>query len=460
MQGDVFAENYLMQDRCINLVDNPMYRFNRLRLFSTADPNSQNAGTAYSAFKWIEQLISFGTENYAPDAKRRLQILNVLCYWILIATIGYIFLYAYMDYNKYYPVILINSAMFLVIAAVPFVHKYHELAGSLLLIATEFVALILLTAYLGRPSGIQLQYIVGASVPFLVFGLKRLRIILSVVLIAFALHLLSWFLFNRNGAIINVEHSTLSFIYFNAAASTFIITSAVIYYSARLADEAEEKLENLLHSILPGQIVERLKAHPDEQIADHHDQASVLFADLVGFTPLSSELGIVRTTELLSQIVSKFDDIAKQLKVEKIKTIGDAYMAVAGVPSPQDDHRERLGIFALQILDIVKTVSRQHNVNLQVRIGLASGPLMAGLIGRNKFAYDVWGDTVNLASRMESQGKIDQIQVNADFMRHMYKVFHFQEAGTQNIRGVGSQATWFLLGKIDAMAGSESSRSG
>jgi adenylate cyclase len=135
-------------------------------------------------------------------------------------------------------------------------------------------------------------------------------------------------------------------------------------------------------------------------------------------------------------------------------------MAVAGVPYPQDDHRERLGIFALQILDIVKTVSRQHNVNLQVRIGLASGPLMAGLIGRNKFAYDVWGDTVNLASRMESQGKIDQIQVNADFMRHMYKVFHFQEAGTQNIRGVGSQATWFLLGKIDAMAGSESSRSG
>ncbi len=372
-----------------------------------------------------------------------------MSYLAASSTFIYILLYFVLDMRTYAPVIIINIVVLVLLLMIPFVHRFHELAGAVLLALTEYIGLLALTAYLGRPSGIHLQYVIGASASFLIFGLNRLWLIAAFIVIGFGFHLFAWFYFSRHDAILFVNKTTLSNIYINAAATTFIVTAAITYYAVRLADKAEAELEGLLHNILPEKIVERLKDNPKQQIADHYDEASVLFADLVGFTPISKELGIKRTSRLLNKIIKKLDDLAKQHGVEKIKTIGDAYMAVTGVPSIQEDHGKRLGIFALGILDMVKEISETEDVKLHVRIGLASGPLMAGLVGQHKFAYDIWGDTVNLASRMESQGSVNQIQVNDTFKEKTDKDFIFTSAGVQDIRGVGPTQTWFLEKLLD-----------
>ena len=396
----------------------------------------------------VQLLISVGTHSYAPDVRRRLRILNVMSYIVMIVTSTYIIQYLALDAVKYAPLIIINFIILAFVSTIPFAHRYHELAGAFILIITEFAALFALTAYLGRPSGIQLQYIIGASVPFLVFGIHRLRLIAVIVVIALLLHIAAWFFYSRHDALMFLDKTTLSTIYINAVTTTFLVTAIVIYYAMKLADKAETELEDLLHNILPGEIVRRLKETPDQAIADHYSEASVLFVDMVGFTPLSKKLGIQKTSEILNLIIHEFDSLAKELGVEKIKTIGDAYMAATGVPLAQEDHSRRLGLFGLGTLEIVKDISKKENIELHVRVGIASGPLMAGLVGKNKFAYDIWGDTVNLASRMESQGQINQIQVNALFREKTIGEFSFQNNGIQEIRGVGATETFLLTGRV------------
>jgi len=211
-------------------------------------------------------------------------------------------------------------------------------------------------------------------------------------------------------------------------------------------DRLNRENERLLLSILPEPVARRLKAG-EERIADQVEAASVLFADLVGFTPLAGDRPAPEVVEILDDLFTQFDVLAAANGVEKIKTIGDCYMAVAGVPEPDPAHAARAADLALAMLDALARFNAARGLHLELRIGLHTGPLVAGVIGRSKFIYDLWGDAVNTASRMESSGVPDRIQVSDTMRRALGDAFAFEERGVIEIKGKGRLGTWFLLGR-------------
>jgi adenylate cyclase len=208
-------------------------------------------------------------------------------------------------------------------------------------------------------------------------------------------------------------------------------------------EEAHRKSEALLLNILPMQVVRRL--HRGEAvIADRYDDVSILFSDVVGFTHFSSGLPAPRVVEVLNVLFSEFDRIARDLGIEKIKTVGDAYMAVAGLPEPYPDHAARIVTMALRMLRAVGRGSGEPGEGLQVRIGIHTGPVVAGIIGAHKFAFDVWGDAVNVASRMEAQGLPGEIQVSHETYSRLRGQFAWVPRGEIEIKGKGLMVTYLL----------------
>ncbi|PCE34411.1 adenylate/guanylate cyclase domain-containing protein [Burkholderia ubonensis] len=223
---------------------------------------------------------------------------------------------------------------------------------------------------------------------------------------------------------------------------------------------AEQKVsERLLLNMLPSPIAERLKAHLDdladsfpEVIADRFPEVSVLFADIVDFTGFSAGMRPEQLVEMLNEIFTEFDLIADARGLEKIKTIGDAYMAAAGLPFPVADHAERAAHMALDMIDALARFNALRRCNLQLRIGINSGEVVAGVIGKRKFIYDLWGMAVNLASRMESQGVAGRVQLTEATRERLGEPFVCEARGTIAAKGMGELRTWFLVGRAGAAA--------
>jgi len=217
------------------------------------------------------------------------------------------------------------------------------------------------------------------------------------------------------------------------------------FTATRLLDKERERSERLLLNILPAPIAERLKASGDA-IAEHSGGVTVLFADIVGFTPLSASKTPQALVELLNRIFSEIDALADEHGLEKIKTIGDAYMAVAGLPNPWPDHAPRAARMALAMHDVIARVAAETGEKLALRIGLHSGPVVAGVIGRRKFTYDLWGDTVNTASRMESHGVPGTVHCTEATVALLPGAFQLQARGAMQIKGKGEMRTFLLTG--------------
>jgi class 3 adenylate cyclase/putative methionine-R-sulfoxide reductase with GAF domain len=210
--------------------------------------------------------------------------------------------------------------------------------------------------------------------------------------------------------------------------------------------EATLRSERLLLNILPQSIVERLK-RGDQTIAERYDEVTVLFADLVEFSRWSAQVPPEHVVEILGQVFTVFDALTERHGLEKIKTIGDAYMVVAGLPSPRPDHRELMATMALQMLEGISRLNQVLGTSLDVRIGMHSGPVVAGIIGTRKFAYDLWGDTVNVASRLESHGVAGRIHVTEATWLALRDRFIFEQRGEIEIKSIGRVKTWFLTGR-------------
>ena len=206
------------------------------------------------------------------------------------------------------------------------------------------------------------------------------------------------------------------------------------------------RTEQLLLNILPEPIAERLKREPNT-IADQFSEATVLFADVVGFTQLSSQISAAELVVLLNKLFSMFDELAEKHRVEKIKTIGDAYMVVAGLPIPRPDHTHAIANLALDMQQAVERFNLEQNQSFSIRIGINSGPVVAGVIGLKRFIYDLWGDTVNIASRMESQGVAGVIQVSEAIYEVLKEQYLFEKRGIIYIKGKGEMTTYFLTGQ-------------
>jgi adenylate cyclase len=223
------------------------------------------------------------------------------------------------------------------------------------------------------------------------------------------------------------------------------VVFALLHYFVRRRDFFQKSSELLLLNILPKEISEALKTEP-RAIAAHYDEASILFADIVGFTPMAATMLPLTLVDLLNDVFECFDDLVDKYELEKIKTIGDCYMVAAGVPRQRVDHAEALVNFAL---DMQAEIGKRTfgGRRLAFRIGINSGPVVAGVIGRRKFIYDLWGETVNMASRMESHGTSGVIQITRNTFDLVGEHFDCQARGPIEVKGVGRVETWYVTGR-------------
>jgi adenylate cyclase len=235
-----------------------------------------------------------------------------------------------------------------------------------------------------------------------------------------------------------------------AVGGTIVFTLLAVFAAQRRDALAalrveQAKAENLLLNILPRSIADRLKAQT-QPIADQFESASILFADVVDFTPWSERLPPAEVVGYLDHLFSHFDELAERYELEKIKTIGDCYMAAAGVPTPRPDHARALALMALDMLEAIRSNDGIRNLGLELRVGINSGPVVAGVIGRKRFLYDLWGDAVNTASRMESYGAPGRVQITRPTYELLANEFECEPRGTITVKGKGEVEAWYLNG--------------
>jgi adenylate cyclase len=228
-----------------------------------------------------------------------------------------------------------------------------------------------------------------------------------------------------------------------------VFTLLAVFASQRSAALAalrveQAKAESLLLNILPSSIADKLKAQT-QPIADQFVSASILFADVVDFTPWSERLAPADVVGYLDHLFSHFDDLAERYGLEKIKTIGDCYMVAAGVPTPRPDHARALALMALDMLEAMRSDDEVGHLGLELRVGINSGPVVAGVIGRKRFLYDLWGDAVNTASRMESHGTPGRIQITRATYELLEDEFECESRGPIAVKGKGEIEAWYLV---------------
>jgi adenylate cyclase len=323
-------------------------------------------------FAWLGPLAALaemGTAGYRRAVRRRLTIVNVMAFLIAVFSAVYACVFAYYDAKTFMPLIVINVLLVAVALLVPLAHRINDIAGALVIAVAEYSALFFFVAALGHNSGIQINYIIAAAVAFAIYGLSHFRLVVVVIAAGLLLHLAAWYLFPPERALIAADPALLANLYVSSAVTTFCIIALIVGYAFTVADRARAEADALLANVLPEAIAERLKERPGELVADSVAEASVLFSDLVGFTELAKRLGAARTVALLDQVVTEFDRLAAAHGVEKIKTNGDGYMAVAGVSQPQADHLPRLARMALRLPDLVERLSATASIS---RSGLAS----------------------------------------------------------------------------------------
>jgi guanylate cyclase len=235
-----------------------------------------------------------------------------------------------------------------------------------------------------------------------------------------------------------------------------LLALMMIWYLLKQRDNAMEQLaqekeltESLLLNVLPESIAQRLKLNPfsGQIIADQTDEASILFADVVDFTPLSAQLNPQELISLLDRLFTRFDALTEQFGLEKIKTVGDCYMVAAGVPAAQPDHALQITRLALAMQQAMADEKRPDGKPLNIRIGINSGVVVAGVIGRKKFIYDLWGDAVNVASRMESHGAAGVVQITRATYERIQNHFTCEPRGAIEVKGKGLTAVWHVVGE-------------
>lgn len=344
---------------------------------------------------------------------------------------------------------LASAAVFLLI---PLLYRFGELVPPIVFFAAAYTSITVSSTYVGSGVGLHFYFVVAAAIVVLVLGTEH--IVLASFLAALGA-----------GTVISLEllvpHNTgaqpdwaftLGFIVNTVAA--WVLVVATIWYALREIARAERAMEDeyrrsesLLTNILPATIAERLKNPAHNIIADKYDDASILFADIAGFTKRASDTTPSDLVRFLDVLYTDLDALVDRHGLEKVKSSGDSYMVVSGVPQARPDHLEALACLALDMADAVAGLKDPHGRDVPLRIGLAAGPVVAGVVGARKFFYDVWGDAVNVASRMETTDVEGRIQVPDDVYRRLSPEFDFEERGEIDVKGKGVMHTWYLTGR-------------
>jgi adenylate cyclase len=396
--------------------------------------------------------IRYGTERYPEKVARRLRALNVAAW--LCAIVPAIF--ATIRFLDPRPDVwtrgILNALFSATLVCLPLLHRFGPLVAPLVFAAIFYAFLFRNTYQIGTDGGSYLSYFAAATLSILILGLERvvLAALMSAIAVALivALHVIT----PNNTGVLSVEALFLNFV-INAAVNT-VVLFAVVYYAVREIARAEaaterefQRSEALLANILPPRIAARLKGQARAEIADRYPEASILFADMAGFSARAGDTEPADLVRFLNGVFTRIDALVEKHGLEKIKTTGDAYMVVSGVPEPRRDHAEALADLALDMRDALAGLVDPKGRAVPVRIGLASGPVVAGVVGTRKFFYDVWGDAVNIAARMEQTGEPGKIQVAPEMHARLAGNFVLEERGSIDVRGKGPMRTWFLAGR-------------
>ncbi|TLH49711.1 adenylate/guanylate cyclase domain-containing protein [Mycolicibacterium aubagnense] len=336
--------------------------------------------------------------------------------------------------------------------AIPKLYRFGELLAPLTFIGIAYFLTTLVTAYVGRGPGQQLYFLVAASLIVLVLGIEHIVVASVVAAVGAGIIIALQFLVPADTGVQPQWVTTVGFV--AAVISSWVLVVATIWYAMREIDRAEAALaveygrsESLLANILPAKIAQRLKAPHRDIIADWYEDASVLFADVAGFTQRASDSTPTELVRFLDELYTGLDTLVDRHGLEKIKTSGDSYMVVSGVPEPRPDHLEALASLALDMVDVVAALTDPKGQPVPLRIGLAAGPVVAGVVGARKFFYDVWGDAVNVAARMETTDVVGRIQVPQNVYERLKDSFVLEERGAVEVKGKGVMHTWYLVGR-------------
>ena len=326
-------------------------------------------------------------------------------------------------------------------------------------IGTAYVSIFVICWIVGTGSGLQFYFLVASCLVVLQLGVDRIVLAASLAAIAAGLVITLQFLVPLDTGAQPPWSLSLGFVVTTTSGCVMVV--ATVWYAVREIVRAEtameleyERSEALLANILPASVAERLKDPGRNIIADKYDDASVLFADIAGFTERASEMAPDKLIRFLDRLYSDFDALVDKHGLEKIKVSGDSYMVVSGVPHPRPDHVEAIANLALDMAEAAGELKDMQGQAVPLRIGLANGPVVAGVVGSRRFFYDVWGDAVNVASRMESTDSVGRIQVPEEVYQRLKNDFVLQERGAVEVKGKGLMRTWYLVGrKPDAASG-------
>ena len=360
--------------------------------------------------------------------------------------------------------IIVLLPPFVIVVILSFYKKYSTLTHNLTAYCNFAAAAICIyvAVYLAKDITFLCAGVICIS--FFCYFILRIRFKISLI-ITFSYAIVAQYCVIASGNFTNYQVFTsssgiwLGFFIAMIAGYFFEKTNRKIFIQNTLIKQQQEALvkeqdksERLILNILPKEIAERLK-NKEEIIAESFESASVLFADIVSFTTMSSKLKAEEVVSLLNEIFLLFDVLIERHGCEKIKTIGDAYMAVAGVPVRDEDHAHKIAALGINMLHEVSNFNNTRDVKISIRIGINSGPVVAGVIGRKKFLYDLWGDTVNTASRMESYGVPDKIQITESTRMLIYKDYTIEPREEIDVKGKGKMNTFLIVNPTNGEPG-------
>ena len=398
---------------------------------------------------WLDRLLSVGIVSTDPQVVRRQRCVNVAAYAGAVSGLSYIVLTSLYDLYGLLPLNAHNLMLIVAGLVLPLGHRLGEHFVAITYLVLISIGQIYVIFMLGILSDLHIFFTLAGAMLFF-FGIENWKLFLGFFFYAAALLLLALNFAPVDGYLLPNDGRLRDIVSSHTLMSVVTINAALIFYALVLVNRAEvdlaqqyERSEALIATVMPAPIAARLKTS-EQRIADRIETLSVLFADLVGFTPAAHDLPPEEIVGFLDGLVRTFDTLAERHGVEKIKTVGDSYMAAAGFDGRGRDGAIAIGRFARAMLEANASYAALGGRKLDLRVGIHCGPATAGVIGDTRFSYDVWGDAVNVAARMESHGAAGRIQVSEAFYALTSDAFTFEERGALAIKGIGEVKTYFL----------------
>ena len=399
--------------------------------------------------------LSFGTDRYPEKVAQRLRAVNFVSWTAALITFCWAIPYIFASNGDQLRLAFMNAVAAATFAALPLLHFVGPLAGPSAVILASYAYCFLVVWMLGTNAGIQFYFVAGAALTVFFFGVHRIAMSLALGAVAASLIVAVELFAPRDTGIDSVTMNMAGLVTNAFLACGVVIL--VVYYALRemaraeeAADREHQRSESLLANILPTAVAARLKGDAEAVIADRYEDAAILFADMEGYTSRASVTSPDHLVQLLNRVFTEFDGLVERHGLEKIKTTGDAYVVVSGLPERRPDPAAVLASLALDMRDASENLRDADGRKVPIRIGLSCGPVVAGVVGRRKFFYDVWGDAVNVASRMETTGEEGKIQVSRDAYELLKDDFALQERGWVDVKGKGTMQTWFLIARRQA----------